>query len=195
MARTLEFDYTNAVDKATRVFWKTGYAGTSLRDLLRTMSIGEGSFYNTLKSKKHAYLESLKHYNATVGRQRGEAFFSAPTAKLGVRALFKAVLDCLDDPKAPSRLCLMAGSITREVLAESDLRKYVQQQMSMLAEGMTARLTTDQEGGLLPLDFDPRIVVPIIITYLQGMFRMALVSYDRPQFERQIDVFLTGLGL
>jgi TetR/AcrR family transcriptional repressor of nem operon len=195
MARTLEFDYTNALDKATRVFWKTGYAGTSLRDLLRSMSIGEGSFYNTLKSKKHAYLESLKHYNATVGHQRGEAFFSAPTAKLGVRALFKAVLDCLDDPKAPSRLCLMAGSITREVLAESDLRKYVQQQMSMLAEGMTARLTTDQEGGLLPPDFDPRIVVPIIITYLQGIFRMALVSYDRPQFERQIDVFLTGLGL
>jgi TetR/AcrR family transcriptional repressor of nem operon len=195
MARTLEFDYTNAVDKATRVFWKTGYAGTSLRDLLRSMSIGEGSFYNTLKSKKHAYLESLKHYNATVGHQRGEAFFSAPTAKLGVRALFKAVLDCLDDPKAPSRLCLMAGSITREVLAESDLRKYVQQQMSMLAQGMIARLTTDQEGGLLPPDFDPRIVVPIIITYLQGIFRMALVSYDRPQFERQIDVFLTGLGL
>jgi TetR/AcrR family transcriptional repressor of nem operon len=195
MARTLEFDYTNAVDKATRVFWKTGYAGTSLRDLLRSMSIGEGSFYNTLKSKKHAYLESLKHYNATVGHQRGEAFFSAPTAKLGVRALFKAVLDCLDDPKAPSRLCLMAGSITREVLAESDLRKYVQQQMSMLAQGMIARLTTDQEGGLLPPDFDPRIVVPIIITYLQGIFRMALVSSDRHQFERQIDVFLTGLGL
>jgi TetR/AcrR family transcriptional repressor of nem operon len=195
MARTLEFDYTNAVDKATRVFWKTGYAGTSLRDLLHSMNIGEGSFYNTLKSKKHAYLESLKHYNATVGRQRREAFFRAPTANLGVRALFKAVLDCLDDPKAPSRLCLMAGSINREVLAESDLRKYVLQQMSMLAQGMIARLTTDQEGGLLPPDFDPRIVVPIIITYLQGTFRMALVSYDRPQFERQIDVFLTGLGL
>jgi TetR/AcrR family transcriptional repressor of nem operon len=195
MARPLEFDYTNAVDKATRVFWKTGYAGTRLRDLLRSMSIGEGSFYNTLKSKKHAYLESLKRYNATVGRQRGEAFFSAPTAKLGVRALFNAVLDCLDDPKVPSRLCLMAGSITREVLAESDLRKYVQQQMSMLAQGMIARLTTDKEGGLLPPDFDPRIVVPIIITYLQGMFRMALVSYDRPQFERQIDLLLTGLGL
>src|SRR5271163_1618480 len=186
MARTLEFDYPKALGKATRLFWKKGYPGTSLRDLLNSMGIGEGSFYNTLKCKKHAYLESLKHYNATVGRQRGEAFFSAPTAKLGVRALFKAVLDCLDDPKAPSRLCLMAGSITREVLAESDLRKYVQQHMSMLAQGMIARLTTDKEGGLLPPDFDPRIVVPIIITYLQGMFRMALVSYDRPQFDRQI---------
>ena len=195
MARMLEFDYKNALDKATRVFWRTGYAGTSLRDLLRSMAIGEGSFYNTLKSKKHAYLESLKHYNATVGRKRREAFFSAPTGSLGVRALFKAVLDCLDDPKAPSRLCLMAGSITREVLAETDLRKYVKQQVSMLTEGMTARLTADKEAGLLPAEFDPQVVVPIIITYLQGIFRMALVSYDRRQLERQIEVFLIGLGL
>ena len=195
MARTLEFDLDNALGKAMRLFWKSGYAGTSLRDLLKSMGIGEGSFYNTLKSKKHAYLESLKRYNATVGRQRGEALFAAPTANLGVRALFQLVLDCLDDPKVPSRLCLMAGSITREVLAEPELRKYVQQQMSMLAEGMIARLTADKESGLLPPDFDPRIVVPIIITYLQGLFRMALVSYDRPKFEQQINLFLTGLRL
>jgi TetR/AcrR family transcriptional regulator, transcriptional repressor for nem operon len=70
MARTLEFDYTNALDKATRLFWKTGYAGTPLRDLLKSMGIGEGSFYNTLKSKQRAYLESLKYYNATVGHRR-----------------------------------------------------------------------------------------------------------------------------
>lgn len=195
MARTLEFDLDNALGKAMRLFWKSGYTGTSLRDLLKSMGIGEGSFYNTLKSKKHAYLESLKHYNATVGRQRGEALFGAPTAKLGVRALFQSVLDCLDDPKAPSRLCLMAGSITREVLSEPELRRYVQQQLSMLAEGMISRLTADKESGLLPPDFDPQIVVPIIITYLQGVFRMALVSYDRTKFDRQIDVFLTGLGL
>src|ERR1700735_4574014 len=167
MARTLEFDFENALGKAMRLFWKSGYAGTSLRDLLKSMGIGEGSFYNTLKSKKHAYLESLKRYNATVGRQREERLSAAPTANWGVRALFQLVLDCLDDPKVPSRLCLMAGSITREVLAEPELRKYVQQQMSMLAEGMIARLTADKESGLLQPDFDPRIVVPIIITYLQ----------------------------
>jgi TetR/AcrR family transcriptional repressor of nem operon len=89
----------------------------------------------------------------------------------------------------------MAGSMTREVLAEPDLRKYVQEQMSTVSERMTARLRTDKETGLLPAEFDPETVVPVIVTYLQGLWRMALVSYDRPQFERQIDVFLTGLGL
>lgn len=195
MARTLEFDYTTTLERATRVFWASGYATTSLRDLLRNMGIGEGSFYNTLKSKKNAYLECLKHYNATVNRHRGEALFSAPTAAAGVRALFNTVLDCLDDPNTPSRLCLMAGSITHEVLEEPDLREYVQQQISMLAERMVALLNADKKAGLLPTEFDPELVVPVIITYLQGLWRMALVSYNRPRFERQIDMFLTGLGL
>ena len=195
MARALEFDYTIALEQGSRLFWETGYSNTSLRDLLKKMGIGEGSFYNTLKSKKNAYLECLKHYNATVNRKRGEALFSAPTATAGVRALFQAVLDCLDDPETPSRVCLMAGSLTPEVLAEPDLREYVEQQMSMVAEIITARLAADKEAGLLPAAVEPRLIVPVIVTYLQGLWRMALISYDRPQFEQQIDLFLTSMGL
>ena len=195
MARTLEFDYAGAIERATGLFWESGYAGTPLRDLLKHMGIGEGSFYNTLKSKKNAFLECLKHYNATVNHQRGEALLGAPTAALGIRALFKIVLDCLDNPDTPSRICLMAGSITREVLADPDLHEYVQQQMSMFTEGMAARMTADREAGILPAAFEPRLVAQVVVTYLQGLWRMALVSYDRPQYEKQIETFLTGLGL
>jgi TetR/AcrR family transcriptional repressor of nem operon len=195
MARTLEFDYTGALERATLLFWETGYLGTSQRDLLDTMGIGGGSFHNTFKNKKNAYLACLKHYNATANRHRGEAFVSAPTAAEGLRALFKAVLDCLDDPNTPSPICLMAGSITHAVFAEAELRGYVQQQMSMVAELMTSRLRSDREAGLLPAEFEPETVVQVILTYLQGVWRMALVSYDRKRFQRQNDVFLNGLGL
>src|SRR5262249_788223 len=34
MARKIAFDYDRALDKATRLFWKNGYAETGLRDLL-----------------------------------------------------------------------------------------------------------------------------------------------------------------
>ena len=89
----------------------------------------------------------------------------------------------------------MAGSITPEVLNEPELREYVQGQMVMLTERMTARLTADKDAGLLPAEFDAQLVAPVIVTYLQGLWRMALISYDRTRFERQIDLFLTGLGL
>ena len=195
MARTVEFDYDRALERATDLFWETGYAGTPLRDLLRGMGIGEGSFYNTLKSKKNAFLECLKHYNATINHRRREALLGAPTAALGVRALFKAVLDCLDDPDTPSRMCLMASSVTREVLAEPELREYVQQHVSMFTERMATRMAADKDAGLLPIAFEPQFVAQIIVTYLQGLWRMALVSYDRPRFEKQIEIFLSGLGL
>ncbi|TMV50485.1 helix-turn-helix transcriptional regulator, partial [Thioclava sp. BHET1] len=46
MGRGISFDYDRAIDRATRQFWRTGYAGTSLRDLLAATGLGEGSFYN-----------------------------------------------------------------------------------------------------------------------------------------------------
>src|SRR5215471_206663 len=107
MARRIEFDYEGAIDKATRVFWKKGYSNTSLRDLLKAMGIGEGSFYNTVKSKKALYLLCLKRYGETVSRRRLDALRSGSTAQEGVRAFFKAVLDELDVPGTP-RICMLA---------------------------------------------------------------------------------------
>src|SRR5258707_14326955 len=124
MGRGIEFDYDKAIARATRLFWKTGYSNTSLRELLKVMNIGEGSFYNTVKSKKNLYLECLKHYRATVMSQRETALFSQTSAKLGVRALFKTVLDQMDDPKRPG-LCLMAGHNSLHVLCGKQNRGYI----------------------------------------------------------------------
>jgi TetR/AcrR family transcriptional regulator, transcriptional repressor for nem operon len=195
MTRTIAFDYDRALDKATRLFWRDGYAGTSLRDLLKVMRIGEGSFYNTLKSKKRLYVDCLKRYQETEGRKRGHALMSAPTASQGIRALFSVVLDCLDDPQTPSRLCMMAAMASEEVLSDADLRKLAEDNMSNFEALLAERLSQDRNAGALPADLDPRTIASIIATYAQGIWRMALVDYDRPRFERQIDVFLTALGL
>ena len=195
MARTLEFDYDAALDRATRLFWRSGYAGTSLRDLLKEMGIGESSFYNTLKSKKRAYLECLKHYNDTVDQKRSRDFLRAPTAALGIRALFKDILESLDNPDTPSVICMMAGSLTHEVLDEAELREYIEGRIFKLQDTMIARMNADKQDGLLAEGFEPHLVVPVVSTYMQGLWRMALVSYERTRFEQQIEVFLTGLGL
>lgn len=195
MPRTIAFDYDRALEKATWLFWRCGYAGASLRDLLRTMGIGEGSFYNTLKSKKRLYLACLKHYEETEGRKRALAFASARTAGGGIRALFEVVLDCLDDPQTPSRLCMLAAMVSEDVLSDPDLRKRVEDSMEGLQARLAARLSHDRSVGLLPAELDPETVAAVVATYAQGIWRMALVGYDRPRFERQIDAFLTGLGL
>ncbi len=194
MARAREFDYDRAIARATRVFWKKGYSGASLRDLLKAMGIGEGSFYNTLKSKKHLYLECLTHYRDTISRRRAEALLAPSSVQEGVRGLFRRVLDDLDDQRNP-RDCLLARSVSSDVLAERDLRRVVEADVAAFVGLLSDRLRSANETGELPPGFDPDVVAQVIATYLQGLIRTALLTHDRSQLERQLDRFLTGIGL
>ena len=103
------------------------------------MGIGEGSFYNTLKSKKNLYLQCLKHYDDTVIRRRAAALLSGASAKEGVRAFFRTVLDELDDPRTP-RICLMGASLSSDVLAERELKRYVVEGMTTFSNHFSERL-------------------------------------------------------
>ncbi|WP_373452803.1 TetR family transcriptional regulator C-terminal domain-containing protein, partial [Caballeronia sordidicola] len=99
------------------------------------------------------------------------------------------------DPQTPSRLCMFAAMTSEEVLAEPDLRERVEQGMKHFDARVAQRLREDQDKGILDAALDPRVVAQVITTYLQGVWRMAVVDYNRPRFERQIDAFLSGLGL
>jgi TetR/AcrR family transcriptional regulator, transcriptional repressor for nem operon len=194
MTRGIEFDYDEAIQAAVLLFQANGYASTSVRDLQKAMKIQEGSFYNTLKSKKNLYLECLKRYSETVGRERAEALFSQPSIKLGVRALFKTILDQFEDPGAP-RLCLLASSISSDVLSEPELNEFLRTQLAAFRTQFIKHLKAAKKTGELPAELDPGTVVDIISTFAQGLLRVILLDYDRKQLERQIEVFLTGLGL
>jgi TetR/AcrR family transcriptional regulator, transcriptional repressor for nem operon len=194
MPRKIEFDYAKALDRATHLFWKKGYSNTSLRDLLKTMGIGEGSFYNTVKSKKHLYLECLKHYNATVSRRRLNALLSKDSVKEGIRSFFKTVLDELDDPRTP-RVCLLARSLSGDVLEDRELRKPVLTDMKAFYGAFSERLQRAKEHDELPKDFDVDVAAQVIVTYLQGLFRVIRVLQSRAEVERQIETLLLGLKL
>lgn len=194
MARKREFNYELAIDQATRLFWAKGYTSTSLRELLRVMKIGESSFYNSLKSKRNLYLECLRRYNATVTAKRWNAFMAERSAKAGVRQYFKVVLDDLDDPKVPN-VCLMAGSLAPDVLESRDLHEYVTGEIRIMEDAMVSRFQVAKQEGELHPGFDSAVATEVLITYLQGLFRVARVLKNRVKLERQIEALLAGLGL
>ena len=194
MSRKLEFDYPQAIHRATQLFWKKGYSNTSLRDLLKVMGIGEGSFYNTVRSKKRLYLECLKHYNDTVSRRRLNALLSRASVKEGIRAFFETVLDELDDPRTP-RVCLLAASMSGDVLAERELKLCVIQEMKTFSGVFTERLRAAKKARELPRDFDVEVAAQVLMTYLQGLFRVIRVLMTRAEMEHQIETLLIRLGL
>jgi TetR/AcrR family transcriptional repressor of nem operon len=194
MGRKIEFDYDRALERATRVFWAKGYVSASMRDLLKAMGVGEGSFYHLFGGKKRLYLECLKHYNGVVTKRRVEALMSESLVREGVRAFFRVVLDELDNPRTP-RICLLAQSLSPEVMQESGLEVYVKQQMAGFEDAFAERLRQAKQSGELPPDFQAEVTAEVIVTYLQGFFRVIRVLKNREQMWKQVETLLKSLGL
>jgi TetR/AcrR family transcriptional repressor of nem operon len=183
-----------ALDRAMRLFWARGYSNTSLRDLLRVMEIGEGSFYNVVKGKTALYLQCLKHYNDVVTAQRLKILLGPGAIGTVVRRFFKSVLDDLDDPATP-RVCMMAGSLSGDVLAERELERYVIAEMTAFQTAFVKRFEAARRAGDVPRRFDCQAAAQLLVVYLQGMFRVVRVLNTRRQIERQLDSLLDGLGI
>jgi TetR/AcrR family transcriptional repressor of nem operon len=194
MSGKKRFDYAGAINAATLLFWDKGYSNASLRALLKVMKIGEGSFYNSFTSKKHLYLLCLKHYHETLTSRRWRVFAAEPSVRKAIRRFFAAVLDDLDDPKVPN-VCLMAASLSNDVLSYRDLRKHVLDEMRTMQEMLFQRLQAANAAGELPGGFDAAVAAEVIVTYLQGFYRVVRVLHDRKHMERQIEMLLKGLGL
>lgn len=62
MARNIEFDKDEILEKAMNIFWEKGFHGTSLSDLIEATGLHKGSLYNSFGSKEDLYLKALNYY-------------------------------------------------------------------------------------------------------------------------------------
>ena len=62
MARPKQFDRHQALQKAIHLFCRQGFAATSTEDLMRVMSIGRQSMYDTFGDKRALFLKALEMY-------------------------------------------------------------------------------------------------------------------------------------
>lgn len=60
--RHRSFDKDNALEKAMLVFWKNGYPGTSLSDLIGVMGINKSSLYAAFGNKEKLFNQAVELY-------------------------------------------------------------------------------------------------------------------------------------
>jgi TetR/AcrR family transcriptional repressor of nem operon len=62
MARPRKFNSNDAIDGALDIFWRRGYSGTNLPELLKAMGLTRGSFYAAYTDKYNTFIQALKWY-------------------------------------------------------------------------------------------------------------------------------------
>ena len=66
VGRPREFDENEVLTEIMSLFWKQGYEGTGLSDIMAATGLQKGSLYKAYGSKRHMYVCSLEHYEREV---------------------------------------------------------------------------------------------------------------------------------
>ena len=62
MARVKSFNKEEILRKATELFWKKGFHGTSIQELVEYTGLSRSSLYDTYGDKYNLFIETLKSY-------------------------------------------------------------------------------------------------------------------------------------
>ena len=65
MARVIEYDPQDVLQKAMNIFWEKGYESTSIQDIVMTTGLKPGSLYAAYKNKEGIFKAVLELYTAS----------------------------------------------------------------------------------------------------------------------------------
>src|ERR1700761_1328123 len=69
MGRPKSFSREEVLEKAMRVFWKHGFADTSLQDLERATGVNKSGLYAEFRDKEDLFVACLRHYLESQGKR------------------------------------------------------------------------------------------------------------------------------
>ena len=70
MGRPKGFNREEVLEKAMPVFWKHGFADTSLQDLERATGVNKSGLYTKFRDKEDLFVACLRHYLESQGKRR-----------------------------------------------------------------------------------------------------------------------------
>lgn len=124
--RPREFDVQAALDAALTVFWRTGYAATSLDDLTSAMGLNRSSFYAAFGSKHDLLLTALKRYvDGVFARLKSFAAGRGSSA-----AALRAIVREIAAPQGGKDGCLLVNSIIELAPGDREVSDIAQMHVS-----------------------------------------------------------------
>jgi len=193
MGRTKVFEENVALGQAMRLFWRQGYANTSIKQLLAEMDMLNGSFYHSFKDKKTIYLKSLEHYNQEITFKRQTALMANADFSKGIRVFFEEIYKTFESSEEPDG-CLIVNSMVSEVLKEKELKEFLYHDAESFVVFLTKRIQHSIDLKHTKTELPARQLAYILFTYIQGMFRVSSML-ETKQLKKQTEGLLRALNL
>lgn len=185
MPKSVTFDRDQVMENVMELFWRKGYNGTSMQDLVDVTGLNRSSFYNSFGDKFSLFEEALKKYQKKQNELLQESFSEAKSPKQAIISLFKGISD---DIRSGNNKGCMLTSCTSELSGEDDrVKSFLVDNKDKVVDAFAQLIQDAQENSEINTSKDPQTLALYLFSSLQGL---RLTSMIEPNLEAVIEEIL-----
>ncbi len=188
MPKSVTFDRDKVIENVMELFWKKGYNGTSMQDLVDATGLNRSSFYNSFGDKFSLFEETLKTYQKQQNEMLQESFTQAKTPKQAIISLFKGISD---DIRSGNQKGCMFTSCTAELGGENkQIHDFLVDNKDKVVNSFATLIRQGQQMGEINERKDAETLALYLFSSLQGL---RLTSMIEPNLEAVTEEILSIL--
>ena len=142
MPRPKEFEPDEILEKAMTLFWKQGYEGTSLQELVDHLGINRFSIYDTFGNKHELFLAAVDHYRANYATKLRAVLEDENKGLEAIKGYFRFMAADLN-----RNGCFVQNSTLELVLKDADVEERIQETNLSVQKSIAAALRRAEEKG------------------------------------------------
>ncbi|WFF78326.1 TetR/AcrR family transcriptional regulator [Delftia tsuruhatensis] len=166
--RPREFDRDQALERAMLAFWRRGYEGTSMADLVQALGIASARIYAAFGSKQDLFREAVQRYEAGDGGFADRAMAQEPHVRDALaRVLRDAVATYTDD--AHPLGCMVVTAATNCAEENEAVAAWLAEHRRLRTQSLIDRLQRALDEGELRAGTDVQALGDFYATQLHGI--------------------------
>ena len=185
-----------ALARALDVFWKDGFAATSLDDLSAATGMNRPSLYGAFGDKRELYKKSYESYRNRARARMGEVFAADKPLRPVLERVYGIALDMYLSGKDGPRGCFTVMTATSEAVFDPEIRAMVVSGLVELDRFFARLFVIAKERGELPASADPHVLANLASATIHSIAIRARAQVPRAELEAivngAIDVMLRG---
>jgi AcrR family transcriptional regulator len=182
--RPRSFDESDALNKATQVFWSKGYDGVTIDDLVAGMGVGRPSLYAVFGDKRTIFLRVLKAYAERKGASAAKALLSPQSLRDSIAGFLRYAVESATE-KGSARGCLLV--CVAPLVDDAEVRKFLQKAAAGGAALVEGRFRDAITAGEIPSDFPAAVRAIQVTDFARGLTVRAQIGTPRKTLLRDAE--------
>jgi len=151
-----------------RLFWRKGYAATSVEDLIKTLHLSRSSLYDTFGDKRTLFIEALKLYSERVISGTARTLNESPSPIAGMQKVFDDIIASIDS-ETGALGCFMVNSVAELVPYDPDVTEIATTYSESIQKLFAAVLTQAKSQDMLTEKQTPQQLAAYVFNMIQGI--------------------------